>query len=724
MRIKISKSILYLLVFLTTLSGNALPNDSIRHLRHELLQKHSIVRNVWKPEQIRLLLGNAELGGLANYNGLGFEKLWGASFWADSSKRFFLAGPELSCSKQQKNIPVLYSSTLGLEDGILKTQIDYGAKGSYNSELFCSMAMPNLVVLKVKTSGEMSSDGWTLRLPIRGYVVTKLSKRSVTGLSSSGVKVITETSWTVLANTDLYFNPTDSLYHLKIPDNKELIIQFSVNTNWDGANFKSESQKNIATNKSYDELKKPHVNAWASMWDKSGVVVLPDKAHEQLFYRSIYYMFSTCGSKKFLPGETQFALPAWDMHPFTVGAAGWGVFAYTVLGLPEMAKRMAECHFKPLALQKNAEYFLDQLSRETRTGLIPYSDWKEPAPAKVRQFRPNPNAWSFAHEISNDGTDMPTYYPEGNHYPFNQQRHIDGFAATMFYRITRYYPDSAYLFQRTYPVLRGTAEFWRSLATWDNDKNGYMLPVMQSLSEDFREKNLLESVLAAKWCMQTASRYATITNKDLELSKKWKEISDKLIIPQNVIKYTESSGTTGEREGAGYQGVRGVVYLGYPVSELIAELDRTKVFRTFDDAWVRNKKGAGMISFVASWNALAESFNKRGNQTLQYLDVNLQCLDESGVSLREVAGNPNEYFITSYTAYINAVISMLLQSYDDKTYVFAAIPDSWKDVEFYNLPAEKDIRVSGKMKDGIAQWINYTRDGITLSENDVKRLFD
>ena len=294
---------------------------------------------------------------------------------------------------------------------------------------------------------------------------------------------------------------------------------------------------------------------------------------------------------------------------------------------------------------------------------------------------------------------------------FGQQRHIDGFAAAMFYRIYRYYPDTAFLNQRTYPVLRGTAELWRSLATWDNNKKGYMLPVMQSLSEDFREKNLLESVLAAKWCLQTASRYATIVNKDIELSNRWKEISEKLIIPQNDIKYVESSGKTGEREGAGYQGVRGVVYLGYPVSELISQLDKTKVYRTFDDAWIRNKKGAGMISFVAGWNALSESFNRRGNETLQYLDVNLQCLDKSGVSLREVAGNPNDYFITSYTAYINAVISMLLQSYDGETNAFPAIPNSWKDVEFYNLPGESDIRVSGKMKDGKVVWLDYQKNG-------------
>ena len=691
-------------------------NDSIWNLRHRLLQQHSIVRNEWKPEQVRLLLGNAELGGLANYNGLGFEKLWGSAFWTDSSKRFFVSGPELSALTDLKVVPVSYTSTLGLEDGILKTKLDYGANGSYRSELFCSMATPDLLVLKVITAGKISSAEWTLKLPIQGCDVTQPSKSTVSGLSSRGVhSPYTSISWTVLTNTSIKFNGSDSLYHLKFPAGNELIIQFSISTSWDGIEYKSDPRKNILAGKTYEELKKSQIRAWQSLWNKSALVVLPDKAYEQLFYRSVFNMFSTCGSKHFLPGESQFAVPHWDMHPFTYGVAGWGVLAYTVLGLPELAKKMAEWHFKPLALQKNAEYFLDQLSRESPTGVIPDNEWRDPPPAKVRQFGQNPDAWSFGHEISTDGINMVSNYVKPNHYPFDQQRHIDGFAATMFYRIQRYYPDATFLSQRTYPVLRGTAEFWRSLAIWDKDKNGYVLPVMQSLSEDFREKNLLESVLAAKWCLLMASRYAVITNKDIELSKKWKEISEKLIIPQNNFKYVESSGHTGDREGAGYQGVRGVVYLGYPVSELIPLLDSAKICNSFDDAWIRNRKGEGMISFVASWNALAESFNKRGNQALQYLDINLKCLDESGVSLRETIGSTNEYFASSYTAYINAVISMLLQSYDGRTNAFPAIPDSWKDVEFYNLPAESGMRVSGKMKSGKVVWLDYQKDGKKVS---------
>ena len=96
---------------------------------------------------------------------------------------------------------------------------------------------------------------------------------------------------------------------------------------------------------------------------------------------------------------------------------------------------------------------------------------------------------------------------------------------------------------------------------------------------------------------------------------------------------------------------------------------------------------------------------------MQYLDINLKCLDESGVSLRETIGSTNEYFGSSYTAYINAVISMLIQSYDGRTNAFPAVPDTWKDVEFYNLPAESGMRVSGKMKSGKVVWLDYQKDG-------------
>jgi hypothetical protein len=58
--------------------------------------------------------------------------------------------------------------------------------------------------------------------------------------------------------------------------------------------------------------------------------------------------------------------------------------------------------------------------------------------------------------------------------------------------------------------------------------------------------------------------------------------------------------------------------------------------------------------------------------------------------------------------------SMLLQSYNDTIRVFPAIPAQWKDLEFYDLPAEGGIKVSGKMKDGKVQWIRLSRDNKEL----------
>ncbi len=67
---------------------------------------------------------------------------------------------------------------------------------------------------------------------------------------------------------------------------------------------------------------------------------------------------------------------------------------------------------------------------------------------------------------------------------------------------------------------------------------------------------------------------------------------------------------------------------------------------------------------------------------------------------------------------------MLLQSYDNQIIPFAAIPEKWKDVEFYDLPASKGIRVSGKMENGDVKWVKYTKNGKELTKDEVGNILN
>jgi hypothetical protein len=62
---------------------------------------------------------------------------------------------------------------------------------------------------------------------------------------------------------------------------------------------------------------------------------------------------------------------------------------------------------------------------------------------------------------------------------------------------------------------------------------------------------------------------------------------------------------------------------------------------------------------------------------------------------------------------------MCLQSYNNTIRVFPAIPEEWRDIEFYNLPAVNGIRVSGVLKNGKVKSIIYSKDGIELLKSNT-----
>jgi hypothetical protein len=422
-------------------------------------------------------------------------------------------------------------------------------------------------------------------------------------------------------------------------------------------------------------------DAWEKLWAQTAVLAIPDEKYERVWYRSLFQTIMTAGSKRYLPGESMFAVPCWDMRPFTYGAAGWAAMTFIAAGLPQRAVPILDLLYRPKALAANAAYFMRRLNIENGS--------KE--------------ALSFAHEQMLDGRNNPS-----GHY--EMERSIDGFAAALFYRFGRYYPDDKYFKATIYPVLRGTSEFWVSVAQKDG-KGGYVLPTMTSLSEDLIQRNLFDIVIAAKYCLMLAYRYALEMNTDAKVRERWKAVGDGLVIPQNTERYLEFLDDNEDRPGSGYQGIRGFVYAGYPTVEIASSLDPAKVENTLDNTWKRNQEGEGMIGFVAAWFALCETTFGRGDHALTLLTYLLKCSDKWNYSLTEVPGNQNYYFIDSYASYVLVPISMALQSSNDRITPFPAIPAEWKNFAFYDVPAEAGIRVSGELKDGKARWVSYCKDG-------------
>ena len=690
-------------------------------LRADCLKRYAFdcqYYEIRKPGEPGLLIANAEFGGMADALGLGVPEIWGSALWFRRDARTAMGGLTLACEQfSPHRIPTVYRQQLSLEDALLCTTVGYEDGSSFETQQFFSMSSLGLYVLQLKNIGGHAPRKWKVALPsfdptneFWGYQDAEIWITSVDDKNNilSGVSpaTFTQLAWALRTDKALRATSTEKkgvtfadTYELTLAPGESALFVLSIAA---GGNdvipglsadecAQDARQEVMAGPLDFERLANSNREAWKSLWAQTAVLAIPDEIHERTWYRSLFQTIMTTGSKRYLPGECMFAVPCWNMYPFTYGAAGWATMAFAAVGLPQRAKSMLDLLYAPKAMAFNAAYFFRRLNITNGS--------KE--------------ALSFAHEQMLDGRNTPA-----GHY--EMERMIDGFAAAVFYRFGRYYPDDKFFKETIYPVLRGTSEFWLSIVQKDG-KGGYVLPVLTSLSEDLIRAGLFDAVIAAKYCLKLAYDYAVKSGVDARLRDRWNEVANGLEIPQNTKRYIEFLGDMEDRPGAGYQGIRGFAYAGYPTVELAPSLDPVKVGMTLDYTWQRNREGEGMISYVACWLALCETTFARGDHALILLKYSLKGLDKWNFSLSEVPGNQNYYFVDGYSSYVLVPISMALQSYNDRIIPFPAIPSSWKDFAFYDLPAEAGIRVSGEMKDGKTQWVSYSKDGKELLRaNDSK----
>ena len=656
----------------------ALPADVMaeaRAVHHERLQKYAFDSDKPDDKAPGLLLGNTLLGGCLAASGLGIPTLWGAELWLNTDQRLPLKGPMMSCGDFAGLERISYRQRLSLADGLAQTSVRYTGNGGYDAEVFCSMAEPTLWVIRVTSRGDHERD-WRLNMTEN---TRQVSSNSLKGISA--FDVLTPCSWSVHADKP-FTGGGDKGFILRLAPDESVTLVCRLNA-WadDGLVWVEETGK-------FDRLLSRHRAAWDSLWQRCAVLALPDADIERLWYRSLYWTLSTCGNNHYSPGESMFCGTCWDMHPFTYGAAGWAAQAFTAVGLPERAKAMLDCHFKPAALRDNAKVYTKTLTGGTASQ----------------------DAMAFAHEVKTDGRNIPCGQ-------YELQRHLDGFAAALFHRHQRYYPNQSLAPADLYQLMKGLAQFWCGLAHRDAQSGEWLLPEMTSLTEDLIAIHPIDAALAAKWCLTIAARDAAALGCDADLAKHWREVADQLAMPQNDERYLEFAGDPDKRSGGGYQGVRGFVYLGWPTIELMPGLDRAKALRTLDHTWERNRKGEGMIGFVANWFALADIQYGRGDHALEILKHNFRCEDAWKQGVSEFPGATKYYFTTNYASYLLVPLAMAVRSADDQLETFGAVPAAWKDFAFYQVPAESDLRVSGVMRDGKVRWVRYMRGGKVLRQS-------
>jgi len=215
------------------------------------------------------------------------------------------------------------------------------------------------------------------------------------------------------------------------------------------------------------------------------------------------------------------------------------------------------------------------------------------------------------------------------------QMHLNSFAASFFHLLGKYKGDNEFLKNYTYPALKGTAELWRLLLNWDSKRKFWYLPPLLSVSENLLEKSVLDAIIGAQWNLKTAAVYARRLNLDISLAEKWEEIASNIFIPQNNENYLEYLDDDENREGGGYFGIRAPMAMAFPYLELTDEVDKDKARKTLDKAWKRNNEGHGMITYVANWFALTESYLGFKEQAFKMANFVMKNIDPSGAAICE-----------------------------------------------------------------------------------------
>jgi hypothetical protein len=692
-------------LFLFSGYGNLYADNGVYDKLFAELKKYAIVRDKYNDTDIPILTGNVAMGGLTDPLGRGMYNIEMNDLYLNEKDRAVGPGMMLKIAQFSGLYPTAYRQSYDLETGILNTRVAY-ANGAYDSELFFSQDDRELMVYTLTNLGQKDLLCNIDLGPFEFNIVDHTNK-SVYGISK-------EPSFTYLhyfLQTNLSFGsflPYSKDIFLNVPPGKKLEIIARLKVEPKAAT------QSLSVPSGKDELLKNHIRQWQENWQSMGFVILPEGEYAKTFYRSLHWLQCTAGLEKNLPGEALSTFTsdlaaaynyhgnvhlnrtAWNQVPFTYGAAGWCILAYTWFGDKTRAGNMLSGFYRPEALKKNV------------TEIYPVGMYEfEYGGKKKGRFeylsQDHDQAISFAHE---------NLYDRSNHnvLPWDKQIHIQGFAPAMYYHYNRMFTEKE---DTVYAVMKGCAELWRSILHYDPLQKSYTLPPLLSVTEDLFEAGIIDGLLAAKWTLVQTAALSKKRNTDPDLREKYLQIANHIRIKDKDDIFFEFAGDDGSRVGAGYQGIRGYCYLGFPTLELMKGIPAKKVNKSLDQCWIRNKKGDGMISFVANWFALTDAYWGRAEEAYEKSSYCLTQTEPSASAMCEQNGHLY-YFLTGYASFTIVPVSMVLQTVDDEIKVFPAVPKAFENIEFYNLPAMNNIRVSGVMKNGKAQEVWFEKDGKTL----------
>jgi len=255
---------------------------------------------------------------------------------------------------------------------------------------------------------------------------------------------------------------------------------------------------NLSNN--YNTLHKQHKQSWNKLW-ATDILVRGDDNLQKIIHSMIFYLLCS------IDENTGFSIP-----PMGLSSAGyyghifWDADTYMFPPLlfmhPGRARSMIDFRYNTLsAAKKNA-------AKNDYSGAM--YPWE-------------------ADELGNETT---PYFAYQNAL---KENHIVGdvaFAQWQYYLATK---DKQWLEKYGYLVIKETADFWVSRVHYNKEKDQYEIGKVVSVSEsiiDISNETYTNSI--AKKNLQIAIEVSEMLNKDI--NPKWREISDKILIPYNEEK--------------------------------------------------------------------------------------------------------------------------------------------------------------------------------------------
>lgn len=469
-----------------------------------------------------------------------------------------------------------------------------------------------------------------------------------------------------------------------VQDGEETLIYFTVAASVDGEDWQRQNWKNLedAGKEGYEALWREHTGWWRSFWKKSGMT-LPDKTFEKNWYLT-NYLLASCSRKGGYPMPLQGVwsadegtLPPWkgDYHQ-------------------DLNTQLSYSHYLKANHLPEGECFLDFL-------------WSLRGEAEqfAKTFYGCEDGLCLPAVMSIDGQSLGGW----GMYSLSPTNQI--WLCFLFDKHYRYTGDEAFLREKCYPYLSGTAKCIRSLL---EEKDGKLyLPISSSPEihddriEAFLTPNSNYDLALMRWLFGRAAQLAERlgTGEDAV----WKETCGKLpelaVNDLGVLRLSPDEDiTVSHRHHSHLMAIAPLHLLSWDREE-----DRKIIEASLMDLEIR---GPGYwCGYSYAWAAELFAAANRGDAAARYLWVFWEDFcSPNGFHLNgdyKLRGTSALHYrpftLEGNMCAAGALQDLLFRSEDGKMELFQAIPEAWKNqkIRFQSLRGEGGVLVSARYEKGV-----------------------